>query len=217
MKDNWEWKDYLQLREMRPNLFTPSTLIDIVLDETTVEHYERETGKRIGVVYQSAYNTLLVDLIRGKDGQYYTYERIVPTVEKGAVVVVPCCHGKYVLLEQFRHAMRQSQIAFPRGYGEAGYSAEENAKKELLEELAAPVLAITHLGQVIADSGLCGNYVDVFLCEISSYSIKQEYEGIVNVVELTEQELKKWIVEGKITDGYTLSAYGIICSRMNLK
>ena len=89
-----------------------------------------------------------------------------------------------------------------------------NSDMEILEGQSALWREIVRnghsLGSVVADSGLCGNAVDVFLCEIGSYALKRDYEGIVSVVELSERELRQWIAGGRITDGYTLSACAML-------
>lgn len=202
-------RKYYELMEKRPKLFRFSDLIMIETDIDVILEYEKTTGREIGVVYQSPYSTLVVDLIRREDGGYYTYERMLPTVESGAVVVLTKCQGKFVLLKQFRHSLRDFQYACPRGFGELGIPAEENAKKELEEELGAKMIKQVRLGSVIADSGMNGNPVDVFLCEVDGVVEKCGYEGIKSVIMLDEAELEQWIREEKITDGFTLAAYGL--------
>lgn len=205
-----EWIKYKKLIAERPELFKNSGPIDIVLDEEIVESYEQKTGKTIGVCYESEYNILVVDLVCEKQGQYFAYERLLPTVEKGAVVCVPKYTDKYILLKQYRHALRDYQYAFPRGYGELGLSPEENAQKEMREEMNACVETVSFLGNIVADSGLLGNKVDIYLCAISSYSQPESYEGITELIEVSEDELEQMIKENKISDGFTLSAYAYL-------
>lgn len=199
--------EYYNLIHQRPQLFAESELIAIETDERAILEYEKSTGCKIGVIYQSPYSILLVDLIKRADGGYYTYERVIPTVPKGAVVALTKCNNQYVLLRQYRHTIRDYQYACPRGFGEESLSIEENLQKEIEEEVHAKLLCYEHLGSVVADSGLCSNTVDVFLCEVDSVKIEHGYEGIENVVLLNEDEMEEWIRRGKITDGFTLSAY----------
>lgn len=167
----------------------------------------------MGVLYSSPYHYLLVDLIQQKDGTYYTYERVLPAIEAGAVVVLTNYDEKLVLLKQFRHAIRESQFCFPRGFGEPGLSAEKNIKKELQEELGASIRQYAYLGDVAVDSGLVGNLVSVFVCEIETFEKRCFHEGIEDIIMLTVDEMKNWIAEGKITDGFTLSAYSLYCCK----
>lgn len=156
----------------------------------------------------------VVYLVENMKGERFAYERLIPAVKKGAIVSIPVYDDKFVLLKQYRHAMRAFQYAFPRGFGEEGLSAEENLQKEIKEETGADVKKISHVGTVIADSGIGSNEVDVFACEITEPQLKLHYEGIEEIELLTEKELVKWIAEGRITDGFTLSGYAMYKSRL---
>lgn len=211
MKDRWN--EYVKLIEERPELFRFSKMIDIVTNEAVVRRYEEETGKKIGVLYHSEYSMLVVDLIRCENGTYYTYERLVPTVNGGAVVIMVLCKGKVVLLRQYRHSLREYQYGFPRGFGEESISAEENVVKEVNEELNAHILSIRHMGDLTPDSGMMSNKVSFYLCEVDSFEEKKGYEGIDSIIELDMKEFEQWIRDGKITDGYSVAAYGLYMVR----
>lgn len=209
----FEWKKYLILKEERPELFINNGIINIVFDETIVENYQSQHGVNIGVVYDSPYNMMVVDLVYNDKEDYYTYERVIPKVQNGAVVIIPKYNGKYVLLKQYRHAIRDYQYAFPRGFAEAGISAEDNVRKELFEEIGAKTSNIKYLGNVIADSGLMGNKVSVYECEINEYIKKEKNEGIVEVIEVTSRQLIDMIDSNELDDGFTLSAIAMQLSK----
>lgn len=204
-----EWKLYQDLMVERPELFAEMEQLSIVTDRDVVDRFVEESGKRIGVLYKSEYHLLVVDLVCGENGRLFAYERAIPAVEHGAVVVLTIFRGKFVLLKQWRHAIRSVQYAFPRGFGEKNLTAEENARKELREELGTEICKCEYLGTVIADSGFLGNQVSVFACEVPQVERKYRYEGIEDVVMLTPEEMDKWIAGEKITDGFTLAAYGM--------
>ena len=209
LKNSPQWLAYLRLMEERPEEFAPAKELAIVTDEAEVERFVRETGIQIGVLYQSAFRILVVDLVQGPDGACFAYERLLPAVPTDGVVAVPVQNGKFVLLRQFRHALRGEQYAFPRGFGEPGLTPEENVKKEVWEELRARSDSPRYLGRLAADSGLSGGYVSVYLCEITGAEPIQGYEGISGIVRLSRGELEEWIGTGRITDGFTLSAYSL--------
>lgn len=207
--------EYCRLWENRPDSFKPSSEIALVNPNTDMDiilDYEMKHHVKLGVVYQSPYNLHVVDLVRKmtEDGKevYYSYERILPAVEKGAVVAVVKCGEKFVLLSQFRHAIRRNQYGFVRGFGERGIPAEENVKKEISEEIGASVnIQPVYLGEVVADSGMLANNVSVYYTEVSSVSKMDGYEGINGILLLDESELEEYIYTGKIDDGFTLSAF----------
>ena len=47
-----EWRDYLDLAEERPELFKASSRLQIIMDYESVQQFERNTDKKIGVVYR---------------------------------------------------------------------------------------------------------------------------------------------------------------------
>ncbi len=200
--------EYFELMKRKPEAFLPSSEIEIVTDRETLENYAKETKKELGVVYKSPYNTLVVDLVKS-EGRYFRYERVIPSALGRGTVCVPMYKGKFLLINQYRHPIRAYQLCFPRGFGEDGLSAFENAKKELAEEIGATVEKTFSLGEVSADSGLSFGIADVVLCEVSSYETQEGYEGIVSSLELSPDELKEKISKGEINDGFTLSAFAL--------
>lgn len=202
------WERYLQLMEERPGAFTPDPALPIETDPAVVAAYTARTGRSIEVVYESPYHLMVVDLVRTPEGPF-PYERVLPAVPQGAVVLAPLWEGKFVLLDQFRHPLRTCQLAFPRGFGEPGLSEEENAQKELGEELGAQVLSLKPLGQIVADSGLSAGGAQAMLCRITQPHPPLQYEGIQGIVCLTPEELGHEIALGQISDGFTLSAYAL--------
>jgi ADP-ribose pyrophosphatase len=169
----------------------------------------------MGVVYESAYNIGLVDLVLEDGESPYAYERVIPARMGTPVVVVTMSRqGEFVLLRQFRHAIRRYQLAFPRGFGENGLSARENAMKELLEELNAEVVGdMVLLGSVCPDSGLTSAEADVFLCVVDSFAPSHD-EGIVGARVLSGVDLWEMVRKGEVDDGFTLSALAMLEARL---
>lgn len=201
-----EWARYLEVMKERPEVFANTGEIHIVTDEIVVSDFQEKTNQKIGVVYESAYSIMVVDLVYEEEGKYFAYERVLPAVENPAVVCVPIYRGSMLLLKQYRHAMRDYEYSFPRGFGEKGLSGEENCKKELLEEIGAIVKETKYLGKISPDSGLQGKMVQVYVCELETYDENIKSEGICEILEIPPEEIFKWITEGKIADGFTLAA-----------
>ena len=208
-----QWDRYLTLMAQRPEAFVNNGPLTIVTDWEIVSAYQQHTGTTIGVCYESKYRLMVVDLVYEKEGEYFPYERILPAITPGAVVCIPQHDDKLILLRQYRHALRSEQYAFPRGFAEAGISGEDNARKELLEELGCQANQVSCLGSIVADSGLCGEAVGIYLCRIDNWETKYGYEGIQNTISLTLSQLQQMIATGHITDGYTLSAVAHLLCR----
>ena len=202
---------YFDLMKSRPEEFeNNSSFTQIIKDPEIIEEYCSKTGKEIGLFYKSDYHIMVVDLVTDDGITFYPYERLLTTIPKGAVVGVAIYNGRYVLLKQYRHSLRDFQFAFPRGYAEDGLSAEQNIRKELFEELGCQVSKSEYLGSVVADSGVCGQKVSVFRCMITEPVLKRNYEGIEQIYMFTSNELQQMIRDGKISDGYTLAAFGLL-------
>lgn len=220
-KENSEsWQLYLQLMQERPEVFRnegagnlTACPLEIVTDLESICEFENETNRQIGLLYKSPYSMLVVDLVRTPEGKCFDYERLIPAVKNSAVVCITRCGDRFILLKQYRHSMRDLQYAFVRGYGEAGLTGAENAAKEIREELGTRVLSSCYLGKVVADSGINGNPVEVYECKIADYETKKGYEGIENVVSLSETEIREWIAKGMINDGYTLAALSLLAGK----
>lgn len=204
---------YQQLIKERPQEFKQSDkgLIRIITNEEVMREFAKEHPDRpIGVVYESPYHLMVVDLVDGGNKKYYTYERVLQQ-NSGAAVVLPFTpDNKIVLLRQFRHALREEQWGLPRGFGRKGYTAEGNARKEAGEEIGADDAAPTLLGEVVADSGLEGVKVKVFIFEIKDYVTAYGNEGIVEAVAFSVPEIYQMIEKGEINDGFTLSALSLV-------
>ena len=83
-----------------------------------MERFQLVTGKRIGVVYESDYNILVVDLVYQIPGNYFTYERIIPKNHSGGVVILAFHNQNIIFLKQFRHATRDFEYSLIRGFSE---------------------------------------------------------------------------------------------------
>lgn len=206
-----ELTEYLALMERHPEYFRQSELLPIETDVEKIRAFTQRTGRKIGVVYRSEYNLLVTDLIRGEGEHCYVYERVIPA-EQGGVVVIARYGDRFVLLKQYRHALRAFQYAFVRGFGERSVSPAENAAKEVSEELGTGVTDCVYLGSVCADSGLTAGEASVFLCTIRQ-PVETHREGIEEVLLLTQRELEQMMAEGKISDGFTLAAYALFQTR----
>lgn len=171
---------------------------------------------KYGLIYESPYNILMVDpIVKRTDTSLektsiISYERILPAVDNG-VVLVTMHKGKFILIEQFRHAIRKRQLCFPRGNAEIGVGTAENIKRELAEELNTEYLKNPiFLGTVVADSGLSAGTALVYLIEIGQYEANSAHEGIIKSIELTKEEFILQIQNGSINDGFTLSAFSLL-------
>lgn len=113
---------------------TKSPPLRIILDKNEVKTFSEQSGRDIGIMYDSPYNTLVVDLVKDADGNEFAYERLLPKND-GAVVMIPSYKGRFILLNQYRHAIGGHQLCFPRGFGENGLSAKRTPQRNCAKRL----------------------------------------------------------------------------------
>jgi 8-oxo-dGTP pyrophosphatase MutT (NUDIX family) len=206
-----ELQSYIQYRKQHPEYFTPSEAVPLADTSRpqTVRNLIRSMEiyhQNFGLVYRSQYNTLLVDPISDQGESYYPFERILPTAGNGVVMAVRN-EGKFLLLKQYRHALRAEQYSFPRGYAEPGATPLENVRRELAEELHATVSRPPiSLGFLEPDSGLTSRRIEVVAVEADDFQASIGHEGILDVRKVSLSELEDMIRSGLVTDGYTVGA-----------
>ena len=205
---------YVRLMNERPELFAESSAYPIVTDPGTMLDFERDNGVPLGVVYESRFYSLAVDLIEGEGG-CYPYSRIIYPVVGGGTVILPRRKDadgyRFALLGNFRHPLRAySGGELPRGFMDAE-TEELNVNKEAMEELGIAreqIRDVQYLGQTVPDGGLSDNRVGIYLVDIEGECCPRlGNEGIESVVWLDAQELKERLRMGAVTDGYTQSAF----------
>lgn len=218
-------QEYFAFAERNPELFInpPGAIFTILLDEHEIDQVEEgarerlrakgrpEAWARVGIAYQDQYLMILRDAVRFPDGSTNTYIRVVDP-EGGAhgVIVLAVHQGNVLLLNHFRHATRHWHLEIPRGFGEPGLSGEENARRELEEEVGATaehVTRIVPLGGLHPDTG-SGTEADyMFFAELNGYEHPDEHEAIAEIRPVPIADFEEMIRTDQITDGYTLAAY----------
>jgi len=163
---------------------------------------------RVGIVYRDQYRMVLRDAVRFPNGLLGTYVRIVRDGVPG-VIVFPVYQGQILLIRHFRHSTRTWHIEVPRGYGEEGSSGEENARRELKEEIGATISRLVSLGQAYPDTGALSEYNDFFYAEVETYGAIEADEAIVELLPTPIPEFERMIRENEIEDGFTVTSYGL--------
>lgn len=206
---------YEYLITKNPKLFTnDNALIKIITDSGEIHEWEVNNFphkiNKIGVVYEDPYIMVLRDLVSFPDGRKGTYHRVINRADLSggkSVVILPVFKQKIVLINHYRHATRQWHLEAPRGYGEPHISSEENALKELKEEINGEIEDITSLGSFHNNTGLEGVCSELFLAHLVSIGQPNTQEGILENRFFTVTQIEKMILESEITDGFTIAAF----------
>ena len=216
--------DYLAFAKAHPALFVnpPEGGIVILLDEHEIQETEAQMAQwlglldmpaewaRVGIVYQDQYVRILRDAVRFPTGLLGTYIRFVGKGDDPpGVIILPFYQGQVLLIRHFRHATRTWHIEIPRGFGKQGYSSEENARRELEEEIGATISRLIPLGSVYPDASMSTECNALFFAEVTSYGKAEEEEAIISILPVSVAEFERMISENEITDGFTLAAYAL--------
>ncbi|MBF4693959.1 NUDIX hydrolase [Fusibacter ferrireducens] len=199
---------YLKIMNDYPEFYVESENLKIIKDESIIIEYQIKNKIDLGIIYENEYFFIINDLVENRAQIRFPYFRLINKAGYNGVAIIPMYENKFVLLKHFRHGTRNVEYEIPRGFSEIGLSIENNAKKEIFEELGSKVADIQSLGSVISDSGLSGGEVFTFLCSLESIGKINEIEGIESYVLKTKGELKDMINKNIIRDAFSLS---VIC------
>ncbi len=214
--------EYLALAKAHPALFAnpPEGGITILLDEHEIRKAEAQMAHwleskglpaewaQVGIVYQDQYARILRDAVRFPGGFLGTYIRFVGEEDDPpGVIVLPFYQGQVLLIRHFRHATRTWHIEIPRGFGKKGLTSEENARRELEEEIGATISRLVPLGPMYPDAAASTECDALFFAEVASHGKVEKEEAITDILPTAVEEFERMIRENEITDGFTLAAY----------
>ena len=212
-------QDYITLMETEPELFRNSKEtgeVHILTDPDEIRAVEEKLHREAGIVYEDEYIRLVRDAVIFPDRSRGTYIRILPRRPESAVAVLPVLNGKILLLRHFRHSLRKWMWEIPRGFGEYGITAAQNAEKELREETGITGAELEYLGKICPDSGMSADQVSVYLARFSSedrLEKQDEKEAVKEYRMVSRKEVREMIEAGDLADGFTLSAIALACLR----
>jgi ADP-ribose pyrophosphatase len=212
---------YFELVHRHPELFVnpPSASITIELEPEKMDQIEQAMAQRlteqglpgewasIGVAFEDQYGLLLRDAVYFGDGTSGTYIRFVSEENTPGVIILPIYLGHVILINHFRHATRTWHLELPRGFGRPGLTSEENARRELHEEIGANASRLLSLGRAHTDTGMSTECNEFFFAQIDSYGEVDAFEGIDQIQPVAPPEFERLIRENVISDGYTIIAY----------
>ena len=95
----------------------------------------------------------------------------------------------------------------PRGFGEPGVSAEDQARAKIREEIGVDVTELIDLGLYFNNTGLEGNPITLFLARITAEPVANPNIGVDQLRWVSIEEFESMIARAEITDGFTIAAY----------
>jgi len=215
--------EYKKLLADHPSLISnENALIKVVTDEREIREWMAQnktmlTAKgrpedwgTIGVVLNDPYIVVLRDLVEFPGGAKKSYFRVMNQADlrggQGAAVLAEK-DNSYLLLHLFRHPTRSWSYEIPRGFGEPGVKAEQQARNEIREEVRGEIAEMVDLGVYHSNTGLEANAVKLFYARLKSVGTPEAEEGIESILWVSLTQLEELISSARITDGFTIAAY----------
>jgi ADP-ribose pyrophosphatase len=214
--------DYFAFAKAHPKQFVNPTEggFTILMNEAEIREAEASVAQRlqakglptewaqVGIVYQDQYGMILRDAVRFPGGALGTYIRFLGNVDGGPGAIVLALYQDHVLLvRRFHHATRTWHLEIPIRLGVKNLSGEENARRELAEEIAATATLLVPMGSLEEGPGLTGSPAELFYADIESYREGNTREGITEVLPVTVPEFERMMRDSEITDSFTIIAY----------
>lgn len=168
---------------------------------------------RFGILYEDEYIVLVRDRVLFPSGQEGSYIRIVNTSDlsgDGGTVMIPIWQDHVTFVRIFRHATRSWGWELPRGYLEIGLTPEENAEKEIREELGVSCHSVRKIGELNPDTGLTANLINVIAVDLANdptnFGRPQQSEGISHLRSVPRNEIMDFVSQNGVRCGISLAA-----------
>lgn len=185
-----------------------------------IEILPPEGAGDFGVLYEDRYILLVRDRVRFPDGQEGGYIRIINRSELAngpGTVMVPIWKNEIVFIRIFRHATREWEWELPRGFQEPGVTEQENAEKEIIEELGIAPSGMRRLGAFNANTGLTTGLIGAYAVELAADPATAgrpaKHEGISRFRSVPPGALADFAATGGIRCGISLAALFLYLNR----
>jgi len=139
-------------------------------------------------------------------GKIVSRDRIL---HPGAIIVIPqTSDGKLLLVNQYRHSIREELLEFPAGTLEVGEVIKQCAERELAEEVGKKASQWQELGHLYPGPGILNEIQYLFFAKgLSDVEQNLDDEEIIEVRPMTPLQVEEAIRSGKINDGKTIASY----------
>jgi ADP-ribose pyrophosphatase len=168
-----------------------------------MKKFEEKTTKT-ETIYDGKIIKLQVDDVTLPNGKTAKRELIK---HQGAVAIIPITKdNKIVFVEQYRKPLEKSTIEIPAGKLEAGERPETTAVRELEEETGYTTNNLSFVTSFYSSPGFADELLYIYITdqlESVEHPVTGDEDEFVEVLELTLDEAKKYVEEGRIQDAKT--------------
>ncbi|MBX7143004.1 MAG: NUDIX hydrolase [Oligoflexia bacterium] len=160
-----------------------------------LESNELLRGKQFGVVR---------DKIQAPDGSVLQRDSVT---HPGAAVFLPVTQlGTFLLVRQYRHAVRRMLLECPAGTLNSGEDPLTCAQREIREEVGVAASEWVALGTILPAPGFCNEVQHLFVARgLRPEKAKPDDDEFISVEELSVAALRTAIQSGDVCDGKSLA------------
>jgi ADP-ribose pyrophosphatase len=141
-----------------------------------------------------------------QDGSLHEFD--IVESQDGVTVIALTPEGEVVLVEQFRHALRQLSLETPSGILEEGESPTIAGLRELKEETGYSAPSAEEIGTVVLNPSWLTTRVHVLLARNATRNGDKDLDESedTSVRLASEEEVLRMVGEGKISSAAVVSA-----------
>jgi ADP-ribose pyrophosphatase len=164
-----------------------------------------ETQLRTESVFDGVLLDVRRDAVRLPDGTEAVREYIR---HPGAVVIIAVLpDGRLLFERQFRYPLRKAFFELPAGKIDSGEDILECARRELREETGHVAKRWEHLGVMHPCIGYSDERIEIFMArDLTEVGHARDQGEFLEVLSMSADEAEIAVLDGRITDGKTISA-----------
>lgn len=128
-------------------------------------------------------------------------------VHPGAAVFLPItAAGTFLLVRQYRHAVRRSLLECPAGTLKNKEAPLDCAAREIREEVGVAASNWVSLGSILPAPGFCSEIQHLYIArDLHDERAAADEDEFIDVVELNAAKLREAITAGELCDGKSLA------------
>ncbi len=137
-----------------------------------------------------------------------------------AFVVTVLKNGNFVLVKQYKHAVKDIITEFPAGYIDKDETPEQAALRELTEETGLTCDSIEYLGTVALNPSKVENNMSIYLAK-DAYIVNSGVQSLdstedIELMEVSFTELHKMVLSGEFKGSGSVVAFYLAAEKLGL-